>query len=361
MPGYQPVRIMQPSSYFHKNEQIYGQIKSKKKSKGAHPLFEDMKARNHKDKLEYEHYLRNKDIIRTDPSGHNFNSLKLLGSCNDISYLDSFMSMPRQRHHSVSNDSESFKRSRSLAKSSTAIFQKGEKRNSIHTDNSAVTAAMFTSLRNSNSEDNLYESMEMIHYLKTMQTLNRQKKTRSIQRTGHPLFDSLREEQAMREPLRKISSGKKPGDEHGIQNLRNSDYLGSEGNSPSLSPSSSGDEYDLYPRMVAKAPKNGYQKSVNPHRRFSEQMHHHNHKRQDKQKIVPKKKMSECNNGSESDDDFKIIPRPKFFGKGFLSTTTPSAQKMQQQQQQQLQLRKRSTASTPSDESDSSFHSGALR
>lgn len=359
MPGYQPVRIMQPSSYFHKNEQIYGQIKSKKKSKGSHPLFEDLRSRNHKEKMDYEHYLRNKDVIRTDPSGHNFNSLKLLGSCNDISYLDSFMSMPRQRHHSVSNESESFNRSRPLAKSSTAIFGKGDKRNSIHTDNVAVTAAMFTSLRNSNSEDNLYESMEMIHYLKTMQSLNRQKKTRSVQRTGHPLFDSLREEQAMREPLRKISSSKKP-DEHGLQSSRNSEYLGSEGNSPSLSPSSSGDEYDnIYPRMVVKAPKNGYQKSVNPHRRFSEQMHHnhnHNHKRQEKQKVLPKKKMSECNNGSESDDDFKIIPRPKFFGKGFL--TTPSAQKTQQLQQQQ---RKRSTASTPSDESDSSFHSGALR
>lgn len=345
MPGYQPVRIIQPTSYLQKSEPIYGQIKSKKKSKGSHPLFEDLKARNMRERMEYEHYLRNKEVIRTDPNGQNFNSLKLMGSCSDLSYLDNYLSMPRQRQQQIQNENEVGNRSRPLAKSSTAIFGKGEKRNSIQVDPSTLTAAaMLTSLRNSSSEDNLYESVEMIHYLKAMQSLNRQKKTRSIQKTGHPLFDSLRVEQALREPCRKISTTKKPFDENVPQSLRSSE-CSSDGNSPSSA--SSGDEYDIYPRVTFKTQKNTCQKSDNPHRRYSEQMHQET-KRQEKQKVFQKKKMSECT-GSESDEDFKIIPRPKFFGRGFLSS-------------QKTQHRKRSTASTtPSDESDSSLHSGALR
>lgn len=350
MPGYQPVRIMQPSSYFAKNEPIYGHTKGKKKGKGAHPLFEDLKSRNVRDRMDYQSYLRTKDLMRNDHTGQNFNSLKLLGSCNDLTYLDSFMSMPRNRLHSTAGlENDSSSRSRGLAKSSTTVFNKGDKRNSIHSDSTAVTAAMLSSLRNSNSEDNLYESVEMIHYLKTMQSLNRQKKTRSIQKTGHPLFDSLREEQAMREPSRKVSSTKKPFDEHAVQGLRG-DYTTSDGNSPSHSCSSSGDEYEIYPRVLVKASKGGHKNmQPMPHRRYSEQMQPTHHRRQEKQKVTfPKKKMSECN-GSESDEEFKIIPRPKFVGKGVAP------------QQKQPQHRRRSYTCPQSDESDSSFNSAVLR
>lgn len=354
MPGYQPIRVLQPSDYFPKTEPIYGHVKAKKKSKGNYPLFEDPKIRNARDKM---NYLRSKDMVRTDPSGQRFDSLKLLGSCNDLNYLDSFMSMPRNRQIGLADEhhqlEENRPRARSIVKSASTVFGKGggDKRNSIHSDSVAVTAAMLSSLRNSASEDNLYESVEMIHYLKTIQSLNRQKKTRSVQKTGHPLFDSLRMEQAMKEPIRKISSSKKIFDENAFQGLRSQEYSVSDENSPSHSSSGSGDElyHELHPRGVSRHRKISIPNKMmqySSERKFSDEKQQ---KFVEKQaKISSKKKQNE--NGSESDDEFKIIPRPRLVGRGLL---------MQPQNPKQ---RRRGEITPPqSDESDSSFNSAVLR
>ena len=325
MPGYQQIRFMPNHTEFYHNEPIYGHVTKKdkknkkdKKQPHHHPLFEDLKAKHQRERKEYERMIAAREFQRNDFNPYKYDSLKLIGSCNDLNYLDNFMSMPRQ-HHRVSQSQQELnqksKPTKGISKSSTAVFGKGQKehRNSVQSD-SAITAAIMENLRNSSSEDNIYESVEMIHYKKTVQNLNRIQKTRSLQKTGHPLFDHLREEQALRAPSKRRSQQKE---------------LHSDGQQ-SPSSSSSGDEYETYPRMryhptqhqQAKAVKQNYMQDLK------------------KDKKHPKARRAES---SESDEDWRMIPRPKFFGAN-----------------NRHQVRKISQDGS-TDESDSSINSTILR
>lgn len=354
MPGHQQLRFMQPTDYFRPAEPIYGQVKQKKTSKGKHPLFEDLKSRHTRERAEYERYIKFREMPPSSRKGdfnpyNKFDSLKLIGSCNDINYLDQFMSMPRQRPPSDKEEYGGRTRPKPLSKSSSTVFGKGhpqsQHRNSIQSDTSAMTSAVLANLRGTSSDDNLYESVEMIHYKKTIQNLDRIKKTRSVQKTGHPLFDHLRVEQALKGPsVRKNSNAR-------------SEYVTSDGNSPSHSSSSSGDEYDTYPRVLVKHPRHQQQKQNGPslhdlNKAYLQQLQqmpeapvmgkkHDKQQKPQQQPIMRKKRTEQL--GSESDEDW-IIPRPKIL-----------SGRMGQQQ------RRVDIPSSGADESDSSVNSAVLR
>jgi len=75
----------------------------------------------------------------------------------------------------------------------------------------------------SDSEDDaLYESLEQINYRKSIENKSRQAKISAVKRTGHPLFDSLREERALK-PLKEKQPAKI--NEQKGKNVKSSEYL----------------------------------------------------------------------------------------------------------------------------------------
>jgi len=161
---------------------------------------------------------------------------------------------------------------------------------------SSVAMALIGSLANSTSVDNIYESVEQIHYRKTVESMNRTEKIRNVHRTGHPLFDHLREERA-------LASGGPTPNHSGASNTMNRRVSRSAGpsrktsvaNSPMYSSNSSSDEQDTIRRIRTC---NDLQER--PHRKISQ---------------VSAPVMRRAGSaGSESDDDW-VIPRPKIGGK----------------------------------------------
>lgn len=246
-----------------------------------------------------------------------FNSLQLLGAQDDGRYLDRFMETHRGRaiardHIDPSKGKDKNKKDKSATNSLSSKTNNRESKLSV-TANGEILA-LIGSLTGAASVDNIYESVEQIHYRKTLETLDREEKIRTIQRTGHPLFDHLREERALAggndtETYATLNSTHK----RAASRLAVPSRKTSAASSPVYSSTSSGDEQDP---------------SVQRSRRVSVPvMHQHQQKQQQQQQQQPRLRNQPNppsspirwggrpgSAGSESDEDW-IIPRPKFYNK----------------------------------------------
>jgi len=87
-----------------------------------------------------------------------------------------------------------------------------------------VPKIVYNSADSSDSEedDKIYESLEQVQLRKSLESANRRAKTSKVKRTGHPLFDSLREERALKENVRRPA--KEVVNPYGKNYDRQSDY-----------------------------------------------------------------------------------------------------------------------------------------
>ncbi|KAG7161949.1 hypothetical protein Hamer_G023286 [Homarus americanus] len=228
MPGFHGSKVaFQPEMHMmHTHQRLRG-----KASPMVHPMFDALRSRHALNRADYVRMMKMREHgkrMGIDGGYPTFDSLKLLGSDNDANYLDVFMSRGgRMRHSGDENDSRP--RTRSVSHTSKA----SSKRNSVDVQN--IKKTLLGSLRSTASEENLYESVEVIQYRKTIEAIARQNKVRSVPKTGHPLFDHLRIENVLK-PRRQQHSG----DHH----QRRSEAHNSDGGSNSHSSSGSGDEFD---------------------------------------------------------------------------------------------------------------------
>jgi len=271
-------------------------------------MFDALKARHANGKSEYSDYIRmHNRSRRTGGEGlyPTFDSLKLLGAENDAHYLDRFMAegeKGRQRSASTS---------------------KGNKRHSANVDN--IKKTLIGSLRSVASDENMYETVEVINYRKTIEAISRHNKVRSVPKTGHPLFDHLRVENVLKPRQHR----------HRHSDASNSPSSGgnsptySGGNSPSSS-GGSGDEFDFVKKANTRFSRQEILKGSGVAKDSKAK-----HPRHD-----PRHPIEE---GSESDDDW-AIPRPKLMG-GCRARRTGAEL----------------VTSHPHDESDSSSKSTGLR
>lgn len=260
----------------------------------GHPMFEALRARNAYDRSEYARMMHRKI---SEPAYPTFDSLKLLGADNDVNYLEGFMSEGSSHtnslhhpHHrlphsrSANGDLDFRPRARSVSTNNTKNLP--SKRNSVHAD--SLKKTILGSLKSAASDENIYESLEVINYRKTIDFIKKHNKLKSLPKTGHPLFDHLRAE--------KLLKG-------GQQNLYSDN---------SHSSSGSGDDEVEYIRK--------------PNRRISRneimmgpqgELHEHKQKLKKKSQSHHKSSTHLAQHteapGSESDDDW-AIPRPTFSG-----------------------------------------------
>lgn len=240
----------------------------------AHPMFDMLKNRHNQEKADYIRMLKTREHKKMlgEPGYPTFDSLKLLGAENDAQYLDVFMT-----------EGEAKLRARTNSQAS----KNSSKRSSVNVDDLKKT--LLGGLRNVASEENLYESVEVIQYRKQIEALSRQNKIRSVPKTGHPLFDHLRVENVLKSKRHQHSGGES----------RRSETHTSDGGSNSQSSSGSSDEFDYVKK---------------PNTRFSRRevlMGGTMQKKQSKegrQAKQPSRRVPDA--GSESDDDW-AIPRPK--------------------------------------------------
>ncbi|KAG0714666.1 cGMP-dependent protein kinase, isozyme 2 forms cD5/T2 [Chionoecetes opilio] len=245
-----------------------------------HPMYEMMRNRQTQDKADYVRMMKTREHKRMsgEPGYPTFDSLKLLGADNDAHYLDAFMT-----------EGEAKLRARSTSQASKSTTSK---RSSMNVD--GIKKSLMTGLRSAQSHENIYESVEVIQYRKTVEALNRQSKLGSVPKTGHPLFDHLRVENKLK-PRRQQNGG-----EQVEQVRRRSNVPTSDGGSNSQSSSGSSDEFDYVKKPNTRFSRRevlmGGSQQVKKHPK--EARHSKNPSRQ-----VPEA-------GSESDDEW-AIPRPK--------------------------------------------------
>lgn len=280
-----------------------------------HPMFDALRNRHVQERSDYIRMMkaRERKKVSGDITGYpTFDSLKLLGAENDAQYLDNFMSeSARMRHMNnmmeeahVDSKQQQQQRSRSASHASKSTTNSNSKRNSLNVNE--IKKTLLGSLRSSASDENIYESVEVIHYRKHIEAISRQNKVRSVPKTGHPLFDHLRVENVLKP--RRGHQHQQQQQQHSLgETQRRGDANSSDGGSNSQSSSGSGDEFD-YTRK--------------PNTRFSRRemlMTTGNEQQQQPKKQTKQQKVNSSNNnrrvpdaGSESDDDW-LIPRPKIF------------------------------------------------
>lgn len=271
-------------------------------------MFEMLKNRTNQEKADYIRMMKSREHkkLAGEAAGYpTFDSLKLLGAENDAQYLDVFMS-----------EGEAKLRGRSSSHAS----KNSSKRSSVNVDD--LKKSIMGGLRSVTSEENIYESVEVIQYRKQMEALSRQNKIRSVPKTGHPLFDHLREEHVL-----------KPRRHHGDH--RRAEAHTSDGGSNSHSSSGSSDEFDYVKK---------------PNTRFSRREVLMGGTQQAKKQPKEARPAKQANRrvpdaGSESDDDW-AIPRPKICNGGGRNRRTGAAG---------------FASSNTHDESDSSSKSTGLR
>lgn len=275
----------------------------------AHPMFEMLKNRHNQEKADYIRMMKTREHKKmvAEAGYPTFDSLKLLGAENDAQYLDVFMT-----------EGEAKLRSRSASHAS----KNSSKRSSVNVDE--IKKSLLGGLRTAASEENIYESVEVIQYRKQIEALSRQSKVRSVPKTGHPLFDALREENVLK-PRRHQHGG-----EH-----RRSEVHTSDGASNSQSSSGSSDEFDYVKK---------------PNTRFSRREVLMGGTLQAKQQPKETRPTKQPNRrvpdaSSESDDEW-AIPRPKICNGGGRSRRTGATGL---------------ASSSSHDESDSSSKSTGLR
>ncbi|XP_045138229.1 uncharacterized protein LOC123520210 [Portunus trituberculatus] len=242
----------------------------------GHPMYDMMRNRHNQDKADYVRMMKTREHkkMHGEPGYPTFDSLKLLGADNDAMYLDAFMAEVDGKHRSRS--------------SSHASKSGSSKRSSMNVDE--IKKTLLNGLRTAQSEEDIYESVEVIQYRKTIEALSRQNKIRSVPKTGHPLFDHLRVEKVL-----------KPRRQQSVEHVgRRADMHSSDGGSNSQSSSGSSDEFDY-----ARKPNTRFSRKevlMGGSQQLKKQPKEARHPKH------PSRQMPDA--GSESDDDW-AIPRPK--------------------------------------------------
>ncbi|XP_018018475.1 uncharacterized protein LOC108674996 [Hyalella azteca] len=289
-----------------------------------------------------------------------FNSLQLLGANDDGRYLDHFMETQRGRTMTREPVEQPKGKDRAktnkLLNSATNSLNSKNKENKISVTANGEILALIGTLTGAASVDNIYESVEQIHYRKTLETLDREEKVRSIHRTGHPLFDSLREERAL--------AGGNDNDTYATLNSSHKRVSRSAApgrktsctSSPVYSSTSSSDELDLTLQRnrrisvpITQKPKIAALQQQQAQQHRAQQHPQRPRAPQPQQTQMPRYRKQQVNAlspnsspvrwgsaGSESDEEW-IIPRPKFYN------------------------RKREVRGSSTDESDSSTKSSPIR
>lgn len=307
MPGYYPmpprdpgpmVQMYPPSRSYSlaklnvpRDYGIYEKVKVENRNH-PHRMFDKLRRQQSYDDNMYHRMMYNGPSRR--PEG--FDSLQLLGTQNDDRYLDNFMENNRSRTLNRDMDKNS-KNTLLSTKSKNSNNSNGSSNSNKKMNNkenerkgkkgagmslSSIALALIGSLGNSSSVDNIYESVEQIQYRKTLETLNRREKVRDIHRTGHPLFDHLREERALASGNAGKRTSRSAGPSRKTSTISN----------PAYSSNSSGDEQEVK--------KNNRGDAVRKERLQT--------------KVPPTNMRRAGSAGSESEDEW-VIPRPKFGGR----------------------------------------------
>ncbi|XP_063862347.1 uncharacterized protein LOC135101917 [Scylla paramamosain] len=294
MPGFHGTKVAFQPDYQQMMQQqharaLYARQQQQQLRAGhmAHPMFDMLRNRHIQDKADYIRMMKTREHkkMHGEPGYPTFDSLKLLGADNDALYLDAFMAETEGKHRSRS--------------SSHASKSGSSKRSSMNVDE--IKKTLLNGLRTAQSEEDIYESVEVIQYRKTIEALSRQNKIRSVPKTGHPLFDHLRVENVLK-PRRQQSV------EHGG---RRADMHSSDGGSNSQSSSGSSDEFDY-----ARKPNTRFSRrevlmaGSQQVKKQPKEARHSKH---------PSRQVPDA--GSESDDDW-AIPRPKICQGGGRSRRT---------------------------------------
>lgn len=306
---YPPARSYSLAKLNQAMPRDYGQFEKVRVEKSAngdrrsHKLFEGLRRQQSYDADQIRAMYRNQS---RHPEG--FNSLQLLGANDDIRYLDKFMDTNRGRRHTREPvDNPKLKDTAKSNKSkSTNSNKSGKDKESVTVSGNDEILAFIGSLTSAASVDNIYESVEQIHYRKTVESMNRQEKVRSVQKTGHPLFDRLREERALaggndQETYTTLNSSHKRISRSAAPSRKISAH-----SSPVSSSNSSSDEQDQNSQRHRRVSVPAYLQQQAP----SKQAHR-------KQHPVPTNPMRwgrPGSAGSESDEEW-VIPRPKFINK----------------------------------------------
>ncbi|KAF2350633.1 hypothetical protein FHG87_018611 [Trinorchestia longiramus] len=253
-----------------------------------------------------------------------FNSLQLLGAQDDGRYLDRFMETHRGRamardHADPSKGKDKNKKDKNSMNSLSSKLN-NNKENKLSLPANGEILALIGSLTGAASVDSIYESVEQIHYRKTVENLDREEKVRSIQKTGHPLFDRLREERALAggndtETYATLNSTHKRTAPRTVLPNRKTSAT----SSPTYSSTSSGDEQDVCVQRsrrvsapVIRHHKQQQQQQQPPQQQQQQQPRHRNQQNPSSSPIRWGGRPASA--GSESDEDW-IIPRPKFYNR----------------------------------------------
>jgi len=148
---------------------------------------------------------------------NKFDSTMLLGNENDANYLEKFMNdktSPKYGKHKENNTKHRNKsvtsaptierpsapaseRTSAPASERSGGIKNSRSRNSLNLESVAKT--LLNTMRSAASDEEIYESMEIINHRKTLEAITRRDQTAKVKKAGHPLFDHLRTEKAIRE------------------------------------------------------------------------------------------------------------------------------------------------------------------
>jgi len=133
---------------------------------------------------------------------NKFDSTMLLGNDNDTSYLDNFMNTSK----SLSKDSKPKGTDTKHRKSVTSSAPTSERSSGIKNSRShsslnldSVAKTLLAKMRSAASDEEIYESMEIINHRKTLEHITRRDQSAKVKKSKHPLFDHLRTEKAISE------------------------------------------------------------------------------------------------------------------------------------------------------------------
>jgi len=152
--------------------------------------------------------------IREQGKKSKFDSTMLLGNENDTSYLDNFMNTSKSSNKDGKNKPTDTKHGRRSVASSaptserSAGIKNSKSRSSLNFDSVAKT--LLNKMRSAASDEEIYESMEIINHRKTLESITKRDQSNKVKITKHPLFDHLRTERAIKEYVQPSKSNTLP-------------------------------------------------------------------------------------------------------------------------------------------------------
>lgn len=148
---------------------------------------------------------------------NKFDSTMLLGNENDANYLEKFMNDKTSPKYGKHKDTKTKHRNKSVTtpptfeRTSAPASERtsapaSERSSGIKNSRSSkslnlesVAKTLLKTMRTAASDEEIYESMEIINHRKTLEAITKRDQTAKIKKTRHPLFDHLRTEKAIKE------------------------------------------------------------------------------------------------------------------------------------------------------------------